>query len=273
MPSINLVTRTPAANAISVSPATEVFVAVSLTGLTDLDLFYINVGGLRAFTYTAGSIEFNVPEFSGKAVIAPPFFSVTIFPRRRFNPGNNPTFQIYAERTDGILYTLSSSSVFSIEEQTVALLDPALKMTRVDSSFSVTTALEVFRTQLLYALRPRVNTTSAVVQLFHAVYFSQLRSMTQFFDLPSSINKEVLRIAAKDIVSFVDISAYLDKIEVLWLAVLSELQELGVSTLNIQLISRAHNSVSPQERVAAACAAVLLCAKQLTLMENPVTYP
>ncbi len=262
MPSIALVTRTPEANAINVSPATEVFVALATTGLSGLDLFYVNIDGVRAFTYD-----------SGISVLANPNFSVVIVPRRRFDVGDNLTLHIHAEKTSGILYTLDTSSAFSIQERTVALLDPTLRQTRVDRPFSITTALEVFRKQLLSAIRPRSSTGSFVVQLFHAVYFSQLRSMSMLFDLPRSINKEVLRVPPEDTASLMAASLVLEQIEVLWLAVLSELAELNVTPLTIQLLSRAHDSASPQERVAAACAAVLLCAKQLTLAENPVTYP
>lgn len=273
MSSIHLITLTPMANAVDVSPASELFLAISVTGVSDLSTLSLDVNGERAFSYAGGTpsvLTVNRPAYQIEGGFVPPAFAFLITRRRRFDPGTTVTLRVRVTASGAT--SIDQTTTFSVAERIVAPLDPSLRNSRVDQPFTKTPALDVFRANAISALRPRFSSSSAVLALFHAVYVSQLRCLTRLFGLPVSVVNELPRLPPEDLSDTQAAAALLDDYAVLWEAALKELLGLGVSALDVQLLFNAQSSSYPQERIAAVCAALLLAAKKLVELENPAAY-
>lgn len=262
-------TLQPAHASHDVDPSASLLLTLRAdTGTIDVDALDVTVGGVAAVS--SGVVQ--RPAFTGTVDDQGALVVVALRPRRRFLYGVNVAVVVAADEVVSMTpTTFSTTGTFSIREIGSRLLDPTLRATRVDRPFVDVPALELHRMTLLGALAGAPGSAS-VVQLYYRVFASQLRALTSQLGVPASVAAEATRLRRADVASLVACDTSLEAVRALWESALRELLGLGVAPTDVQLLLRSGNSGNFQERVAAACAALLLAVAAHERRENAPVF-
>lgn len=264
----------PPLGAVDVAPTTELFVSAYAPSGIDVSTVLVTIDGATAVSYAGGGLVFSRPAYSGSVTIpSAPFLSLRIRPRRPFLYNVKPAITVTLRSLGAPLD--AATVVFNMTTRGSAgtLVDVSLRNSRVETPLTQTPALEVYRVALLDALRGS-SATPGVVALVYRVASSSLRGLLQATPFAAPARAELPRLRADDVGSWEAGAAAIDRLAPLWEAALRELPRLGIDAGTLRLVFAAGASPNAPERVAAACAAVLLAAqKQIDIERGDLRVP
>jgi hypothetical protein len=249
---ITVLSLTPSNGQNDVSPSTAITAAVLSSAV--LGHVSVTLDGVLALSDGV----FTYPGFSGSVVaVGTGYIAFTLQPRRSSSPGEVHTIALHV--TDSGPSTLDVATTYRTADQITPLVDLNFRNSVVDKPFTTTPALDVFRSLLVSATRTRPS-VAAIVQMFYRVYFSDLRAYIANLQPPVALVQQLTGVLPADVASVISIDTQLQSANLLWDIAVGELISLGATPDAVQPLQVAHNSSYPQERVAAASAAVLYAA-------------
>lgn len=255
---IDVLAFKPEPNELNVSSTVPIVIVFTINIGFSLTHIQVYIGDVLAF---ADGI-FSTPDFSGEYKNVDNFQSILINHRQAFPNGTTIPVRLVVHYNPGDA-DFVKEYIFHTFVPPPTLLDPSLQKTQIDQPFpDALPGLEVLRSRLLsaFALRPEASTT---VQLYYRAYYSPLRAIADSFQLPASINTEVRRILPEDVGDANQALAVLDILEVVWPEVLRDLEQLGTTIYELKLLDQMFHGPYPQDRLAAASAALLLGAAKV----------
>lgn len=252
--------RSPGPNSIGVAVDAPITITVSASG-ENIGKVEVYVDDVLGFEYDSGFYIFHPPAMRGAATTSSTLVVVTLRCRRRFAPNTAVNVRVVASGTVTAAATYEARFFAALPSS--SLRDQSLRTTRTDSAFPASCrSLDVYRRSLLGAFG--AGNGSFLVALVHRVKRCQLMSL-----LPASVNTDTVREAIEallphEVTSVDELDEVVTGFAFLWPGTQDELAALGVAPETIEVITRSHEAPYPQERVGAACLAVLLAAEALS---------
>lgn len=248
--------QNPSPDAVQVRPTVPITGIIRLSDPILTAEFRIN-GELAVATQGFEKIVWARPNYAGhvRYFAAAGLLAFEIQHRRHFSPDTTYVVEVKMAFFDGD--ALSEQSVryqFTTDARETPLTTEIAAQDYLDTGFE-TPALNTLRHLLVGALRSETSTLPARVLFYNRVSRSSLASAVP---VTADYVNALAQIVPTDIQSVVVADAVLSSARPFWEGALSEAGNTGLRQPTIALLESAMASPSPQERVGAACALMLL---------------